>query len=274
VRYQTAPRYNNNTGRILDNSELHRIAPSIFAQEAAHDRSKNYQFIPTIQVVDAMRDNGFFPVAAMESRARIEEKKGKTKHLVRFRQHDGFTQVGETKPEIVLLNSHDGTSSYQLTAGLYRLVCSNGLIVADSVLDTVKCRHSGKNIIDDVIEGTFSIIEDMPQVQNDVEEMRQIALTRPMQEVFSKVAATLRWDENETPIDPAQLLRSYRSEDRSPDIFTTMNVIQENIIRGGVRGRNANGGRLTTRAVNSVTENVRLNKAIWTLAEEMKKLAA
>jgi hypothetical protein len=266
--------YNNNTGRALNLDELHRRAPSIFAEEAAADRSKNYKFIPTVEVVNAMQENGFFPVAVFESRARKEEKYGKTKHMIRFRQHNGFDEIGEIKPEIVLLNSHDGTSSYQLTAGLYRLVCKNGLIVADSVLDTIKCRHSGANVLDDVIEGSFKIIEEMPKVMEDVEEMRQIQLTRPQQEVFARVAGSLRWEENEMPIEPSQLLRSWRTADRSPDLFTTMNVVQEHVIRGGDRGRNANGGRTTTREVKSVGELNKLNKAIWTLAEEMKKLAA
>lgn len=273
MKFQRSVNYNNNTGRVLSMTELRQKSPSVFAEQAAADRSGKYTFIPTYQVVEAMQDNGFFPVACMESAARKEEKQGFTKHLIRFRQHDGFSQVGEVKPEIVLLNSHDGTSSYQLTAGLYRLVCANGLIVADSVLDTVKCRHSG-NIIDNVIEGTFSIIDNMPKVQQDIEEMRQIALPAPIQNAFAKAAAGLRWDENALPIEPAQLNRSFRAADQAPDIFTTMNRIQENIIRGGIRGRNANNGRMTTRAVNSVTENVRLNKAIWALAEEVKSLMA
>jgi hypothetical protein len=267
-------RYNNNSGRALDNGTLHALAPSIFAEQAAHDRSEKYTFIPTIQVVEALRSEGFYPVAAAESKARKEEKHGYTKHVIRFRQHDGFTTVGETKPEIVLLNSHDGTSSYQLSAGLFRLVCSNGLIVADgAALETIKCRHSG-NVVDNVIEGTYKIIEEMPNVLQSVEEMKALIVPEKIQTAFARHAAGLRWDAETMPIDPDRLNRANRREDLASDLFTTMNRVQENIIRGGIRGRNANGGRLTTRAVNSVTENVRLNKAVWAMAEEIKTLLA
>lgn len=268
------PRYNNNTARALDDDQLRRLAPSVFAETAAHDRSNRYTFIPTSQVIQALRNEGFYPVAAMESRARAEEKKGFTKHLVRLRRHDGFTAVGETLPEICLLNSHDGTSAYQLTAGLFRLVCSNGLIVADSEVETIRCRHSG-NVIDNVIEGTYRIIDRAPQVAGIVEDMRGLALPVPAQEAFAKAALQLRWDDesgDHAPVKAEQLNRPRRSDDKGGDLWKTMNRVQENLIRGGVSGRNAKGGRTTTRAVNSVGENVRLNKALWTLAEEMRKI--
>jgi Domain of unknown function (DUF932) len=264
-------RYNNNNGRALDNGELMRIAPSIFAEQAMSDRSDRYAFIPTYEVVDAMRENGFFPVSAMQSRANREEKKGFTKHLIRFRQHDGFNAIGDLRTEIVLMNSHDGSSSYQLSSGLFRLACLNGMIVSDSEIETVKCRHSG-NIIDSVIEGTFSIIDKTDTVLEHVEDMRNINLPVAAQNAFAKAALSLRWDEGAAPIQAEQLNWTRRMADKSNDLFTTMNRVQENIIKGGLRGRNANNGRTTTRAVNSVTENVKLNKAIWQLAEEMKHI--
>ena len=264
-------RYNNNNSRVLNNDELRKLAPSIFAKAPANDRSDRYTFIPTNQVIDAMIKEGFYPVSAMESRARKEEKKGFTKHLIRFRQHDGFMQKGDILPEVVLMNSHDGTSSYQLSSGLFRLACTNGLIVADSEIETIRCRHSG-NIVDDVIEGTYSIIEKTPLVAESVDSMKQIVLPEPAQNAFARAAASLRWDDEELPVDPKSLNRVKRSSDQSNDLFTSMNRIQENIIRGGVRGINKKGQLRKTRPVNSVGENVRLNKAIWQLAEEMKKI--
>lgn len=255
-------------GRPLENHEIQRLAPSVFAETAAPGRSHRYTFIPTIDAVEALRNEGFLPVYAGEARSRKAENFGYTRHVVRFRRDDGFGK--ELAPEIVLLNSHDGTSSYQLSAGVFRLVCSNGLIVADSTFETIRTRHSG-NVVDDVIEGAYRVIENSELIGSRVEEFRSVQLTDYQQLAFANSALRLRWDD-EAPIRGEDLLRLRRSADRGSDAFVTFNRIQENMIRGGLRGRNANGGRTTTRAVNSVSENVRINKALWTLTEALVDL--
>ncbi|WP_240348436.1 DUF932 domain-containing protein [Methylomonas sp. EFPC1] len=256
----------------MDNDQLRRMAPSVFAEHKHESRKNSYKFIPTIDIVEALRDEGFLPVYASESRVRDESKKGFAKHLLRFRQHDGFSAVGEVKPEIVLLNSHDGTSSYQLSAGLYRLVCSNGLIVSDGQIDCVRVRHSG-NVVDNVIEGTFKIVKETPKVLEQMEVMRGLNLTRAEQGIFAEAAKGLRWDAEEVIVKNDDLLRVRRDADRSPDLWTTFNVLQEKMLKGGVEVENKETRRSQrAREVKGVSENVRLNKAIWTLAEEMRKL--
>ena len=255
-------------GRPLENYEIQRLAPSVFADTAAPGRSHRYTFIPTSHAVDALRNEGFLPVYAGEARSRKPENFGYTRHVVRFRRQDGFG--AELAPEIVLLNSHDGTSSYQLSAGIFRTVCSNGLIVADSTFETIRTRHSG-NVVDDVIEGAYRVIENSELIGSRVEEFRSVQLTDGQQLAFAKSALRLRWDD-EAPIQGEDLLRLRRSADRLDDAWTVYNRVQENLIKGGLRGRNANGGRTTTRAVNSVSENVRLNKALWSLTEALVDL--
>jgi hypothetical protein len=266
--------YGTKTQSPLDNNELRRLAPSVFAETKHESRKETYKFIPTINIVEALRNEGFLPVYASESRVRDESKKGFAKHLLRFRQHDGFSTVGEVKPEIVLLNSHDGTSSYQLSAGLYRLICSNGLIVADSQLDCVRVRHSG-NVVDNVIEGTYKIVTETPKVLEQMEVMRGLNLTRAEQGIFAEAAKGLRWDADEVNVSADALLNIRRSADRSTDLWTTFNVLQEKLLKGGVEVQNKETKRSQrAREVKGVSENVRLNKAIWTLAEEMRKLKA
>jgi hypothetical protein len=267
-----APRYNNNNAQALDNSQLMRLAPSIFATEAHESRGERYAFIPTIAVVEAMRNEGFYPVSACQSTARDVTKKAHTKHMIRFRQHDGFTSVGEVLPEVVMLNSHDGTSSYQLNSGLYRLVCMNGMIVADSEIDSIRVRHSG-NVIDNVIEGSFSIVNEAPKVAAKVEDMRALSLSHDERIIFAEAAKTLRWDESQE-VNTESLLYSHRQADKGADLWRTLNVVQEKIIRGGAVITNTEKRTRRARAVNSVSENSRLNKALWTLAEEMRKLKA
>lgn len=263
----------------MDNATLFKNAPSVFAEFAHDSLSSRYTQIPTIKIVDSLRNEGWMPVAADESKTRDTNRKGFAKHLLRFRHIDNIGRtlnVNDKFQEICLLNSHDGSSSYQLHAGIFRLACSNGMIVADSTLQKQAVRHSG-DIIGNVIEGVYSIVEDLPRVEAQIEQFKNLILTRDEQRALAKSGLALRWEEN-APVQPESLLSVKRADDRTDDLWTVFNRIQENMIKGGLSGytRDSLGRpkRTTTREVRSVTENVRLNKALWTLADEMAKLKA
>ena len=111
----------------LSHQDLQKLTPSVLATGAHPRVTARYQFISTLDLIEGLESEGWFPVHASESRARIQDRDGFTKHLLRFRRLDGRVPlVGDTVPEVVLLNSHDGSSAYQLHAGLFRMVCSNG----------------------------------------------------------------------------------------------------------------------------------------------------
>src|SRR4051812_18563680 len=122
-----------NVSRVpLTNEQLFSVAPSIFADHAHESRSARYAHVPTFQVMEALKDNGFLPMLATQSKVRDNStgRQDFTKHMIRFRHADHALAVGDVFPEVVLVNSHDGTSSYQLNSGLYRLVCGNGMVVS------------------------------------------------------------------------------------------------------------------------------------------------
>lgn len=248
---------------------LRKHAPSVFATEPYNKMSDKYRFIPTIEVVDALAAQGFTPSKAYESRTRLLDKHGYAKHLIRFRNTDALPQVGDLIPEIVLTNSHDGSSSFQITAGLYRLVCSNGLTVGNDQI-AVRQRHSGH--IDDILEGVFSVVEDFPKVADTAREWQGIELTTSQRIAFARAATPLRWDDDGAgnyPVNPSHLLQPVRTGDLGKDLWTTFNVVQEHIIKGGMRAIGSNGRRRRSKAVNSVNEDQRLNRALWTLAAEL-----
>lgn len=254
-------------------AQLFNKAPSVFATEPYGELSSKYRFIPTIDVVDALAKHGFTPSKVMENRVRKADKRGFAKHAIRFRNSDMLPQVGDLVPEIILTNSHDGSSAFQISAGLYRLVCSNGLTVGNEQM-SVRQRHSGQ--IDDVLEGVFSVVEEFPEVANTAKEWQGIQLTPGQQIAFARAALPLRWDggENENyPVNPSHLLQPVRHADTSKDLWTTFNVVQEHIIKGGVRAVGSDGRRRRSKAVSSVNEDQRLNKALWKLAAEMAKAA-
>jgi hypothetical protein len=264
--------------RPMDNDQLYRIAPSIFAQEKHESRSARYTYIPTIEVIEGLRNEGFFPFAAGQGRSRIEGKTEFTKHLMRFRKIDEIAKTESN--EIVLINSHDGTSSYRMVSGIIRHICSNGMITGDIVED-VRVLHKG-NIVDNVINGAYRIVKEFELANNSMERMKQITMSVKEQEIFAKASLALKYDKDEVveaqwressaPILPAQLLAVKRQEDRSSDLWTKFNVVQENLIRGGQHGRSASGRRATTRPTNGIDANIKLNKALWILADEMAKI--
>ena len=257
--------------RPLSDTQIIKAAPSVFAESAHESRSSRYAYIPTSDVLNGLRREGFQPFMACQARTRTEGKQEYTKHMLRLRHQSQIN--GDTANEIILVNSHDGTSSYQMLAGCYRFVCENAMISGETVED-FRVRHSG-NVVGNVIEGAFRVLDEFKQVDSSKETMQGIILKPRQQEVLASAALQLRYDPGENvPIEPQQLNQARRMDDRGADLWRTFNRVQENLMQGGLQGHNANGGRSTTRRVSSVSENIRLNRALWTLADEMAKMAA
>lgn len=257
---------------ILDEVKLNKLAPSIFSTGGSEHVSSKYGFIPTINVVRGLSQAGFHPIYAGQSKTRIEGRKDFVRHIMRFR-HESTMDSKDLIPEIVLVNSHDGSTSYQLRAGIYRCVCSNGLIVGDEMFSR-RVKHQG-DVIERVVGAANDLIEIVPLSVKKAQEWKEIPLTLEQKVLYSRSAMMLKWegDQDQFPVKPNQILAPRRTEDTNNDLWTTFNIVQENIIRGGVRYKTEENRRQRTRAVNSVSENVRLNTALWTLTEKMAQLA-
>jgi len=267
----------------MSTDQLRQAAPSIFATEPYFKMSQRYAFIPTIDIVEKMQNEGFMPVKADQSRCRIKGKADFTKHMVRFRHVDYLSDtlqaVGVEIPEIVLVNSHDGASGYQIHAGLFRLICANSMVSAGATFDSINVRHSGK-IVDDVIEGSFRVIDGIPALMDSIDGMKKVDLDRDEQLAFSRAATEIRYPSDEhgnstAPFSPEKLLapkRVYYGDDKLPTLWNTFNNIQENYMKGGLRGIGRTGRRTTTRAIKSVNADLATNRALWILAESMKEL--
>ena len=104
----------------LSEDQMHRVAPSIFAAGKHASRSERYTYIPTIDVLRGLKREGFEPFMVAQGKSRIEGKAAFTKHMIRMR-HAGQTNARHEANEIILINSHDGASSYQMLAGVFRL---------------------------------------------------------------------------------------------------------------------------------------------------------
>ena len=263
---------------VLEDQDIRMTAPSVFAGQAWAENSQNYRFLPTISVVNALRDSGYNVVKATQSRCRIEGKGDFTKHMIRLRHstHINPINIGDEVPEIVLVNSHDRSSAFKLMLGIFRLVCSNGMVVASQKIESLSVRHTGSdNLLNEVIDVTAEIINEAPKAIDQIHRFKGIILTPDEQIAFASGAKELLT--TSIDIKPERLLNvrrydDYGSPDGSRDIWKTFNVVQENMIRGGVRGVNANNRLMRTREVKSVQADININKALWKYAEEIARL--
>lgn len=272
-------RFSTLSAPVLTLDAIRKLAPSAFALEKHESRSARYAYVPTADVIDGMVLEGFVPTRAMQSRSRDASKREHTKHAIWFRRADAVPQLGGLYPEVMLVNSHDGSSAFQLYAGLLRLVCLNGLL-AGEVSEVARVHHKG-NAVQNVIDASFTVIEDSRRAVDNAHRLSEIRLNHGQQLAFATAAHQLRFEGSAIgeAIRAPELLRIRRAEDQSPDLFTTLNVVQENVIRGGLRGWQRSEQvrpmrRVTTREVKSIDQNTALNRALATLADEMAKLAA
>lgn len=275
--HQLATRFGRNAHQIsareaLDNDALYRHVPSIFAREAHDSRSDRYVYVPTIDVVEGLRREGWFPFFAVQSVPRDGSRLGHAKHMLRLRRDGG---IGKPEAaEVIIVNSHDGTSAYQMFAGMLRFVCTNSLVAGER-FEEVRVPHKG-HIQDQIIEGVFTVAEDFPRLIDASEQMKEVRLSEDEQRVLAEASLVARYGEEDSPVRPDQIIAPRRREDVGQSLWTTYNVIQENVLRGGLAGRRQNSdGRIrrnTTRPINGIDQAVGLNRALWTLAEGMQRL--
>ena len=216
--------------RPLSDDRIRAVVPSIFADAPHGSRSDRYAYIPTSTVLTKLRQEGFEPFMVCQTRVRNEDRREYTKHLIRLRHASQIN--GDEANEIILLNSHDGTSSYQMLAGMFRFVCHNGLVCGDTTAD-IRVPHKG-DVASQVIEGAYGVLEGFERVQNARDAMRTITLDEGEAEVFANSALALKYDDpaKSTPVTESQLLAPRRWDDRKNDLWAVFNRVQENLVKG------------------------------------------
>ena len=255
----------------LTNEQLKQQAPALFTEEPHYDVSDKYHFIPTIDVINEIKANNWHPVSVSEASVRDEDKEGYQQHLVRFRHFDDLLHPQENAVELLLFNSHDRTKSFSISAGIYRFVCSNGLVIADSVFESYKIKHLGDRV-NDVANAVASITAIKPKLIQKVQMLESIQLTKLEKESFSRSSIPLRFDKH-LQVNHTDLLVPHRDEDTKDDLYTTLNVIQENLLRGNISGVNKiTGRRFTSKEIKSISKDVEVNQGLWDIAERIASI--
>ena len=252
----------------LTNDELLAQAPALFTEEPHYEVSEKYHFIPTIDVIEEIRANNWYPVNVSEASVRDNDKEGYQQHLVRFRHFDDLLHPQENAVELLLFNSHDRSKSFSISAGIYRFVCSNGLVIAESVFETYKIKHLGERE-NDVANAVKNITAIKPKLMQKVQQLESIDLSELEKESFARSSIPLRFEKH-LQVEHKDLLVPHREEDRDNSLYTVMNVIQENLLRGNVSGVNKETGRhFTSREITSISKDVEVNQGLWDIAERI-----
>ena len=263
--------YSQFKAAALSDQSLRNQAPSIFAEGPMACVSRRYTFVPTAQIVDGLRREDWVPVSVEEQSIRKEERRGFQKHLIRFRRAEQMQTLAEWNVELVLMNSHDTGCAYQLHAGIFRRICSNGLVLSEGSFQAIRFRHSGLET-EAVVEASFRVLSSMDRVGELVHRFSERMLLPHESLALANHALRLRYDSEGTPpVDPDTLLKVRRPEDERDDLWTTLNRLQENLIRGGASDhhRDKRGKLRSVRALRGIDSRVSLNKALWGLAERV-----
>jgi len=268
ISHLSFPHYANAFAHGLAIDDLRHKAPAVFAAGAHESLSQKYTFLPTERVLSGLMSVGFVPVDARQARSR-KGSPAHARHVVRLRRRFETVALRDAVPEVVFLNSHDGTSAYQLRLGLFRAVCTNGLIVSVGAFPAYSVAHRG-DIVDEVVTAALEASGRFESLAGRVDRMEQRRLDQDEQIAFAGKALALRFPEPEKAgMQPSKLLGIRRTEDTTDDLWTILNRVQENLLGGGLTRMTETGRMSRTRRITSIRENVRLNSRLWDLAEEV-----
>ena len=262
---------NDNKNEFLTKEQIRSIAPSVFTAKANKaTTSKHYVHIPTEKVIDDMASLGWGVVDAKQVCAR--KGVGYQKHMVVFGNDDISIEGkdGDTVfPRILMTNSHDGKNAFSFQAGLYRLVCSNGLVIADAEFASLKIRHMGYDL-NELSTVINEIVEKLPLTVEYMNKLKAKKLSEEQKVSFAKDALATRLGENQlkkfSTEDILNLIQPTREEDKGSDLWSVYNVVQEKLIHGMFDVYGVGGKQRKARKIKNFQQDTKINQDLYNLA--------
>ena len=261
---------------FLTDEQIKKACPVVFTEKASNEVSEHYTHIPTNQVIDDMRELGWGVIDAKQVAARKKATKGYQKHMVVFRHPDLMVEGADGDnvwPQIIMTNSHDGKNSFTFQAGMYRFVCSNGLVIADQEFGSMKIRHMGydfntlRETINEMVEKLPLTVESMNKFKNtELSEPQKYDLARKALATRLKVQKDQKVDQI-YKIDLDEFLKPVREEDAGNDLWSVFNLVQEKVVEGdfeyvsGVKMRKA-------RKIKNFKQDLNVNQKLFEVAKE------
>jgi len=256
----------------LTNEQLKTLAPSIFATEPYHIVSDRYTYISTEKILNIMRSHGWLPVDAFENKVRLEDKQNYQKHLIVLQNFSSFLMEEENVPQLILSSAHDTSACVELRLGVWRMICKNGIILADSLMQAHKIKHIGfcETDVSTAIKETVSYL---PLLEERINTYKNIQLTSVEELAFAKAAASLRFDVDTLDIDHNSMLEVRRNGDIGNDLWRVFNRIEESCQRGGIKGKNRITHRnFTSKAIQSIDSNLHIGEKLFSLADKIANI--
>ena len=258
---------NTKTGKLND-LQLREVCPTIFQERPSSETSKHYTHIPTYKVINDMRALGWDVIDAQQVSARTKGTIGFQKHLVTFQNDDVVIDGddGDTVfPRVLLTNSHDGKNAFKFQAGLFRLICSNGLVISDHNFSKLKIRHMGYDFSE--LKTTINeLVSALPLTVESMNKFKQTEIDEAAKIDFAVKAIGLRFGkDNRLEIDYEQLIKPTRKEDEGNDVWSIYNVVQEKLIDGDFEY--VSGTKLRkARKIKNFKQDLELNQKLFDLA--------
>jgi len=256
---------NLNTIESISKEQVKQVAPSVFTKHGASNVSEKYSHIPTERVMDDMSALGWNVVDAKEIKAR--KNQGFQKHMLIFANpeiiingNDGDTVF----PRILLTNSHDGKNAFTFKAGLFRLVCSNGLVIADEQFGEMKIRHMGYDF--EALQSLITeMVEKLPLTVESMNRFKNKQLSEEQKQKFALEALGLRFDTENKTFNVNEFLTPTRKEDEGSDLWSVFNLVQEKLVNGMFDYRSTSKTR-KARRIKNFQQDVALNTDLYKLA--------
>lgn len=265
--------------RVSTIDEIMNYSPSVFCDHRSPKVSDKYSFISTKELIDSFEKFGWTP-----NYTRQNGKSLYARHTVRLNNDDlGYFNLNfdKVKPQLIVDNSHNGISPAHMHMGLFRLVCTNGLVMAIPGMHTsIRLRHMGVNFEElkslvEIITNQYNImshrLDDMfnTKLTTDQQEeyaIRAIATREP--HMFINSDGTVNIGKITEIVNPKQILTPMRGEDKSEDLWTTFNVVQERLVKGFFDRKTPSGRKTNPRGISNATRHTNFNIKLWELTEE------
>ena len=255
---------------FLSLDEIKEKANSIFASKGAESTSEKYSHIPTHKVIEDMALLGWGVTDVKQVKAR--KGAGFQKHLVVFRNNDiiiNGEDGDDVFPQILLTNSSDGKNAFTFRAGLFRLVCENGLVISTQDFADLKIHHMGYDF-NELSKTITSIVEKLPLAVESMNKFKQTQMVEAQIMDFAKKALTARFGEeemNRITIDYNAFVTPTREEDKGSDLWSVFNVIQEKVLEGDFEYGFSTKTR-KARRIKNFNQDMALNTKLYELATQ------
>lgn len=278
----TMIRFANNglADHFLTKDELKNACPAAFKTEPTNPKVSNrYVHANTETVVDDLAKLGWYPVQAKQCRTNKKSSGVRSLHMIAFQNPDvkivkqgpDGSETVDAWPRIILTNSHDGFNSFKFLVGMFRLVCSNGLIVGDNEMANMAIKHINYDF-ETLREVVKTTIEQVPNIVCKMNSMKNTILTQDEKVELAKSVVKIRKgveDDEKFEIDEEtimDILDPQRKEDRADDLWTVFNICQEKMIKGEYSDTGANNKTRKQRKITSIKKDIDFNQKLWVVA--------